>query len=80
MTHLCPSPASRCRIHDRTISSRFLGISLRVLKLEVSVYNFYITNQFQTTYAGDGVEETVNNKEETLKTFVSITSKNSASG
>jgi hypothetical protein len=33
-------------MHERTISSRFLGIILRVLSLEVSVYNVYITNQF----------------------------------
>ncbi len=34
---------------------RFLGIILRVLRLEVSVYNVYITNQFQTTFAqGEG--------------------------
>ncbi len=33
------------RIHERTISSRFLGIILRVLKLEVSVNNVYITNK-----------------------------------
>jgi hypothetical protein len=26
---------------------RFLGIILRVLRLEVTVNNFYITNQFQ---------------------------------
>ncbi len=30
---------------------RFLGIILRVLRLEVSVYNVYITNQFQATFA-----------------------------
>jgi hypothetical protein len=33
---------------------RFLGIILRVLRLGVSVYNVYITNQFQTTFAGGG--------------------------
>jgi hypothetical protein len=33
---------------------RFLGITLRVLRLEVSVYNVYITNQFQTTFAPRG--------------------------
>jgi hypothetical protein len=31
---------------------RFLGIIWIVLRLEVSVYNVYITNQFQTTFAG----------------------------
>ncbi len=40
---------SRSRIHEHTISLRFLGIILRVLRLEVSVYNVYITNQFPTT-------------------------------
>jgi hypothetical protein len=29
---------------------RFLGIILRVFRLEVSVYKVYITNQFQTTF------------------------------
>jgi hypothetical protein len=38
----------------RTISLRFLGIILRVLRLEVSVYNVYITNSFQTTFARGG--------------------------
>jgi hypothetical protein len=33
---------------------RFLGRILRVLRLEVSVYNVYITNQFQTTFAQKG--------------------------
>ncbi len=41
---------SRSRIHDQihehTISLRFLAIILRVLRLEVSVYNVYTTNQF----------------------------------
>jgi hypothetical protein len=41
----------RKRIHKRTISWRVLGIVLRVLRLEVSAYNIYITNQFQTTFA-----------------------------
>jgi hypothetical protein len=37
---------------------RFLGIMLRVLRLEVSLYNVFITNQFQTTFAqrGEGVK------------------------
>jgi hypothetical protein len=52
---------------------RFLGKILRVLILEVSVYNVYIAKQFQTTFAqggwGEGsksviVEVTVNSKEE----------------
>ncbi len=41
---------TRSRIYERTISLRFLGIILRVLSLEVSVYNVYITNQFQTLF------------------------------
>jgi hypothetical protein len=54
---------------------RFLGIILIVLRLDVSVYNVYMTNPFQTTFvqeAGGGwgwgvksiVEVTVNSKEE----------------
>jgi hypothetical protein len=35
---------------------RFLGIIWRVLTLEVSVCNVYITNQFQTIFAGGGGE------------------------
>jgi hypothetical protein len=53
-----------------TISFRFLGIILRVLRLEVSVYNVYITNKFQTTFAQGGggginlsVELTVKSKD-----------------
>ncbi len=42
---------SRSQIHERTISLRFLGIILRVLRLEDSEYNVYITNQIQTTFA-----------------------------
>ncbi len=34
---------SKSRIHERTISLRFLGIILRVLRLEVSVYYTMIT-------------------------------------
>jgi 1-acyl-sn-glycerol-3-phosphate acyltransferase len=36
------------------MSVQFLGIILRVIRLEVSVYNIYITNQFQTTVAQGG--------------------------
>jgi hypothetical protein len=61
----------RSRIHERTISLRFLGIILRVIRLEVSVYNVFITNQFQPTFARGGggesnplVEVTENSKEE----------------
>jgi hypothetical protein len=32
----------------------FLAIILKVLRLEVSVYNVYITNQFKTTFARGG--------------------------
>ncbi len=32
-------------VHEHMISLRFLGIILRVRRLEVSVYNVYITNQ-----------------------------------
>ncbi len=42
---------NRSRIHERTISSRLLGIFLGFLRREVSVYNVFITNQFQTTFA-----------------------------
>jgi hypothetical protein len=45
----------RSLIHERTISFRFLGINLRVLRPEVSVFNVYITNQFQIAFAqGEG--------------------------
>jgi hypothetical protein len=46
----------RSQIHERTISLRFLGIILRVLRLEVNVFNVYIQNQFQTTFAEGGRE------------------------
>ncbi len=45
------SSVTRSRIHERTISLRFLGIILRVLRLEISMYHVYITNQFQSTFA-----------------------------
>ena len=51
---ICLDEKARIRIHERTITLRFLGIILRVLRLEVSVYNVYITNQFQTTFAQGG--------------------------
>jgi hypothetical protein len=52
------SCAAGSRIHERTIRLRLLGIILRVItRLEVSVYNVYITNQFQTNFAqGEGGE------------------------
>jgi hypothetical protein len=37
-------------VTDTISASFFLGIILRVLRVEVSVYN-YITNQFHTTFA-----------------------------
>jgi hypothetical protein len=37
------------RIHERTISLTFLDIIWRVLRLDVSVHNVYITTLFQTT-------------------------------
>jgi hypothetical protein len=37
---------NKCRNHERTISLRFLGIILRVIRLENSVFNVYITNHF----------------------------------
>ncbi len=55
------------RIHERTISLRFLGIIFRVLRLDVSVYNVnvYITNQtsFKPLLLGGGGVN-VNSKEE----------------
>ncbi len=42
------------RIHERIVSLRFLGIILRVLRLEVSVYNVNITNQFQPAFTQGG--------------------------
>jgi hypothetical protein len=48
-----------------TISLRFLGIILRFLGLEVSIYNVYITNQCLVTFAQNSlVEVTVNGKQE----------------
>ncbi len=64
---------ARSRIHDHAISLRFLGIILKVLRLEVSVCNVYMTNKFQNTFAWEGggggvsnplIEVTVNSKEE----------------
>ncbi len=40
--------------HRSWISLMFRGIILRVLGLEVSIYNVYIPNQFQTTFAQVG--------------------------
>ncbi len=81
------SSETRSRIHERTISLRFLGIILRVLSLEVFVYNVYNTNQFQPTLLGGwgGEGKSVSRcvyiaRKKILKTFVPIMSKNSASG
>jgi hypothetical protein len=52
-----------------------ISLRLRVLRLEVSVYNVYITNQFQTTFGSGGrgekplEEVTVNSKEENSEDF-----------
>jgi hypothetical protein len=55
LTSMCPTAKeSRSRIHERIISLRFLDIILRVLRHEDSVYNVYITNQFQVTFAQRG--------------------------
>jgi hypothetical protein len=48
------SVSNGSHIHECTISLKFLGTSFRVLRLEVSVNNVYITNQFQTTFAQGG--------------------------
>jgi hypothetical protein len=49
------SAKNRSRIHERTISLRFLSIILRVLRLEVSIYNALLqTNQFQNPFARGG--------------------------
>jgi hypothetical protein len=69
-----PSPEA---IHERRILLMFLGIILRVFRIKVSPCNVYITDQFQTTSAQGDCE---NIKEETLKNFDLITSKNSTSG
>ncbi len=58
----------------------FLGIILRVFRLEVSVNNVYITNQFQITFIGAGGGGWLwIARRKTLNTFVPITSKYSAS-
>jgi hypothetical protein len=44
----------RSRIHERTISLRFLDIILRVLRLEVSVYNVYITKPVSNHFCSRG--------------------------
>ncbi len=44
----------RSYIHERTTLLRFRGIILRVIRLEVAVYNVYIKNQFQTAFNQGG--------------------------
>ncbi len=50
------------------------GLILIVLRFQFSIYNVYITNQFQTTFTQGGA------RRKTLKNFVAIAFKNSASG
>jgi|688.fasta_scaffold1104142_1 hypothetical protein len=64
----------------------FLEIVLRILRLEVSVYNVYITNQFQITFAQAGKMGKIHIRGDCeyqggkfFQNFVPITSKNSAS-
>jgi hypothetical protein len=44
----------RSIIHEHTVSLMCLGIILRVLRLEVSVYIVFITNQFSNIFAQGG--------------------------
>jgi hypothetical protein len=73
------------RIHKRTTSLRFLGIILSVLRLEVSVYNVYIKKKFSNHFCSKegGVKRWLWIARRTIltihKTFVPISSKNSAS-
>ncbi len=62
----------RSRIRERTISLRFLGIIVKFLRLEVSQFNVFITNQLHyTTFAqGGGGEGGKPLVEVNLKTFV----------
>jgi hypothetical protein len=52
------SVTTRSRIHEHTILLRFLGIILRVLRLEDSVYNVYndkpVSNHFCSRGRGRG--------------------------
>jgi hypothetical protein len=45
------------QIHGRSISLRFLGIILRVLRLEVSVYNVYIYTPVSITSKEENSED-----------------------
>jgi hypothetical protein len=72
---LCNVQYNVCFQKPNSWTLRFPGITLRVLRLEVSLYNVYITNQFQTTFAQRGggvkslVEVTMNSKEENSEDF-----------
>jgi hypothetical protein len=62
------------RIHEQTILLRFLG---KIYNVQYTIYNVYITNQFQATFAlgggGGGLKSvsrvTVNSKEENSEDF-----------
>jgi hypothetical protein len=41
------------QIHEHKFFLKFLGIILEVLRLEVSIYNVYITNKFQAPFSYD---------------------------
>jgi hypothetical protein len=80
---------SGSRIHELTISLRFLGIILIVLGFRIQCLHYKpVSNHFCPKGGGGGgskiqnllLEVIVNGKEENSKTFVPITSKNSASG
>jgi hypothetical protein len=58
---------------------KIYGHNLESFRLEVSIYNVYITNQFQTTFA-QGRGGGGRGRSKRWKTFVPITPKNSASG
>jgi len=47
-----PKVDTRSRIHERTVSFRFLGITLGVLRLEVFLYN--VQNSFKPLLLGGG--------------------------
>ncbi len=63
---------SRSRIHERTVSLRLLCLILRVLRLEVSVYNVWNSKPVSKHFCSRGgvnpfvevIEVTVNSKEE----------------
>ncbi len=57
----------RSRFHERTILLWFLGIILRVLRFEVSVYNVYITNHFCSLGGGGGEMGLKNKKDVQVK-------------